>query len=94
MSSMAGTLTLVRRIQVGSHEARRQRPNCCHDKSKCPNAIKWIIDKRYYCYTHGEDFFETHFVEDHAIIRLDAKFNEEKPFKAPLRPTLELVAAD
>jgi hypothetical protein len=94
VSSAAGTLTLVRRSQVGGHEARRNRITCCHDKSKCPNAIKWIIDRRYYCYSHAEVFFDTHFVDEHTIVRLDANFNEEKPFKAPyVTSGLQLVGA-
>lgn len=75
-------LTIVRRSGAGlnSSNVRRERIGCCHDRGTCPNAIKWIIDRRYYCFQHAEDFWnDGHFVEDHQIMRIDKTFKEEKP---------------
>lgn len=96
MSSAAGTLTLVRSSQVGGTQARRNKVACCHDDGRrCPNAVKWIIDRKYFCYSHAEQFWDAgNFVENHNVIRLNT-FNEEKPFKSEqIRRSEELQLAD
>jgi hypothetical protein len=73
---------IVRRREDGklnSTNVRRIRVGCCHERGTCPNAVKWIIDKKYYCFIHAEVFFEHHFVDEHIIVRLDSQFREEKP---------------
>jgi hypothetical protein len=75
-------LVIVRRRPDGklnSTNTRRVRVGCCHERGTCPNLVKWIIDKKYYCFIHGEAFFETHYIEEHQIVRLDSQFREEKP---------------
>lgn len=36
----------------------------------CPNAVRWKIDSRYYCVKHAEVFWETHYIEEHEVVRL------------------------
>lgn len=36
----------------------------------CPNIVRWRIDQGFFCHKHAEQFWETHFIEEHQVVRL------------------------
>lgn len=59
----------------------------------CDNTVRWKIDSGYYCHKHAEIFWETHFVEDHEVIRL-MKENWPKPTETSMTSISALPAPE
>ena len=71
-SATRSALSMVQRPLATDRPGRANRKTvCCHDKGRCPNAIRWIIDHNYYCLKHAELFWDKHYVEDHKVIRIE-----------------------
>ncbi len=50
-----------------------ERPKCFIKTSigHCTNQTHWRVDGHAYCKRHFDEFWESHFVEDHRVSRLD-----------------------
>ena len=49
------------------------RPRCFHRTSSghCTNQTHWLINGKAHCKRHFDLFWDSHFVEDHRVVRLD-----------------------
>ena len=49
------------------------RPQCFYrtGTGHCTNQTHWLIDGKAHCKRHFDQFWDTHFVEDHRVVRLD-----------------------
>lgn len=50
------------------------RPKCSFRTAgvgHCTNRTHWLIDGKAHCKRHFDGFWDSHFVEDHRVVRLD-----------------------
>lgn len=77
MSTTVITVMAVRmnkhaRVEMGKKPARKLKPRCCWEPSRCTNKLAYIIDGRFFCGRHAEHFWNSgHFVEDHQVKRIN-----------------------
>lgn len=50
-----------------------KRPRCFYRSKSghCANRSMWLVDGKPHCKRHFDEFWETHFVEDHRVVRID-----------------------
>jgi hypothetical protein len=42
---------------------------CIHCLRHRPQPVRFKIDGKYYCVKHADKFWESHFVENHSVVR-------------------------
>jgi len=97
MSATASVAVMPSAVLPAGRHAK-SKPLCAHilpTRLHCPNTVRWKIDHGYYCHKHAEEFWDTHYVENHAVIRLmkdDWESSHSHHTKAEQPPELPIAA--
>lgn len=63
----------------------------------CPNSVRWRIDTKHYCHKHADEFWESHYVEDHQVLRLmrdDWKGRSDRDLEPASEPSSPSASLD